>query len=156
MNFLQSEPGQEPVEISGVFDASPSRVFKAWSDPVELKKWFGPHPNSLLSTTVDLQVDGKWAFVVEDSDEKKMTLQGKYQEIVVDKRLVFTWTFLNEFPDGRREETAESIVTVNFFPEDGSTRIELKHEAVNNLDGRLGVHKGWNACFNNFHTVYCT
>lgn len=144
MKFLQSEPGQEPVEISGVFEASPSRVFKAWSDPAELKKWFGPHPNSLLSTQVDLQIDGKWAFVVEDSDEKKMTLQGKYQEIVVDKRLVFTWTFLNEFSDGRTEETAESIVTVNFYAEDEKTRIELRHEAINNLDGRLGVHKGWN------------
>ncbi len=149
MNILQSEPGQDPVTISGIFNVSPARLFRAWTEATELKKWFGPKPNSLLSVDVNLLVGGVWRFLVSESAEKKIYLTGEYLQIEPDKALVFSWSHVEEFSNGRREATAYSRVTVRFTGLDQGTRLDLCHEKILSEDGRLGVGRGWSACVTN-------
>lgn len=149
MDILHSEPGRDPVTVSSVFNATPQRLFKAWTDPKELIKWFGPKPNCLLAVDVDLRVGGGWCFLVEESAEKKVHLKGEYLQIESDKTLIFSWSHVKEFPTGRSETTPFSQVTVHFTPVEQGTRLDLRHESVQTEDGRLGVGRGWFACVTN-------
>lgn len=147
MKFLQSPPGEDPVKISGVFKASIDRLYQAWTDPNEIKQWFGPRPHSIVDAHCDVQIDGAWCFVMEDSETQREQLEGKYLEIQENARLVFSWRHVKQLADGQRFETAYSKVTVDFIECGDSTQIDLCHEAIVEEDGRLGVGRGWKACF---------
>lgn len=149
MNVLQSEPGQDPVTLSTVFKVSPQRLFKAWTDPEELKQWFGLEPNSLISVELELRVGGTWCFVVSENDEKKAYLTGEYLRIEPNEALVFSWSHVEEFNSGKREATPYSQVTVRFTGVDRGTRLDLCHENIQSEDGRRGVGQGWSACATN-------
>lgn len=147
--FLKSAPGLEPVVVEGVFAAPVERVYRAWTDPDELKAWFGLERHSLVSAEVDLRVGGRWRFVVSESEHERTSLHGEYLEIEPNARLAFSWRFLRENADGIREETGTSRVTVTFEAHGASTRVHLSHEGIATEDGRLGVGQGWNASLAN-------
>ena len=147
MSFLQSAPGADPIIVESLFRASVDRVFAAWTDPVAIREWFGPKPRSLVSADIDLRVGGAWRFVVNESVEGRAVLHGEYKEIEPPQRLVFTWQFLREAPDGSRTETPASTVTVTFVAEGVATRIHLRHEGIREEDARKGVGSGWTYSF---------
>lgn len=153
MNFMRSVPGAEPVLFEGLFNASPDRVFRAWTDPEEIKMWFGPAPDSLTKVEVDLRVGGAWCFSFKPGDGVTSSLQGTYLEVEQDARLVFSWSHVRDFDDGRRTETQVSHVTVEFVAEGKATRVKLRHEGIAELDGRQGVGKGWTACYVHLHAM---
>ena len=147
MKFLQSPPGDEPVKISGLFKAPVARLYKAWTNPEEIKQWFGPRPHSIADARCDLQIDGDWCFVMNDSETQREQLEGKYLAIEENAKLIFSWRHVKQLADGQRHETAYSKVTVDFIDCGDSTQIDLCHEAIKEEDGRLGVGRGWHACF---------
>ncbi len=151
MSFLRSTPGEDPVEVSGFFRASPARLFAAWTTPSELQQWFGSAPNTVRAAEVDLRVGGRWCCVFkggeEGAEDPQTQLEGEYLQIEPDSKLVFSWSFVELFADGRREATPESRVTVEFNAVGERTRIDLRHEAIRTEDARLGVGRGWGASF---------
>ena len=154
MKFLQSPPGKDPVHISGVFKAPVTRVYKAWTEPDAIKQWFGPRPNSVIEARCNLQIDGDWCFVMDNSKEAREQLEGKYLEIDTNEKLVFSWRHVKQLADGQRQETAYSKVTVLFIDCGESTQVDLCHEAIKEEDGRLGVGRGWQACFEHIDELF--
>lgn len=151
--YLQTEPGSEPVVVEGLFNVTPERMYRAWTSPDEVIKWFGPAPNSLIACEIDLRIGGKWRFVLEDSPEKKRRIEGEYLEVEENRRLVFSWTFVTQVDGGEPEVTHPSKVSVTFTPDGAATRIDLRHEAIRSEDGRLGVGRGWEACFTSLQSL---
>ena len=154
MNFLKTAPGAEPVIVEGLFAAPVDRLFRAWTDPDEIIEWFGRAPRCLVSAEIDLRVGGRWCFVLEETAEKTSKLEGEYIEIEPDQSLVFSWSHVTAFADGRREATHASRVSVTFTPHGKSTRIDLRHEAIEKEDGRLGVGKGWTLSFTSLEKLF--
>ena len=147
MHFLRSDVGDDPIVVEGLFRAPLARVYRAWTDPEQIVKWFGLKAGSLVSATVDLRVGGHWRFVMAEEDDGRASLQGTYSVVEAEKRLRFTWCHLREYADGRREETPPSTVTVTFRAEGASTRVHLRHEGISRQDARKGVGGGWEASF---------
>lgn len=149
--FLVSPQGEEPVRLQGRFDVPPSRVFRAWTDPDQLRRWFGPGGAS-KSLSVDARVGGGWSVVFDGPDGATDTLRGAYREVEIDRKLVFSWVHERALPDGTVETTKESQVTVTFEAADGGTRLSLLHEGIVREAGRSGVGGGWNASFEALQT----
>lgn len=147
MEFVISEPGDDPIIVEGYFAASPEKVFKAWTDPKLVIKWFGQTPNSLHSATIDLKLGGNWCFLKLKSEEKSVGFEGQYLEIEKSERLVFSWAHVTSFADGTREATPFSRVEVNFTAKGKGTWIRLHHCAISNNDARKGIGGGWEAAF---------
>jgi uncharacterized protein YndB with AHSA1/START domain len=147
MNFVTSSPGQDPVKVEGYFAASPERVYNAWTDPDVIVKWFGTHPNTLVSAEVDLSVGGAWRFVSEAGPEKTVSLEGHYREIDPPARLVFSWAHVVAHESGERQSTPESLVEIDFEPKGSGTMVRLVHSAISTESARLGVGGGWEASF---------
>ena len=145
--FLKSPLGDEPVVVEGHFNASPERVFRAWTDSNEAKAWFGPGGNGLHSAKIDARAGGRWRFDYGVNDGRRDVLEGKYLEVIADSRLVFSWVHERHFEDGRVETTAPSQVTVTFASARDGTFVRLVHERIVRKSGRLGVGEGWDGTF---------
>ncbi len=147
MEFLRSAPGDEPVVVETTFGAPVARVYRAWTEPEEIKQWFGLKAGSVHSAEIDLRVGGHWCFVMQQEADRRASLQGEYLRIEPDTCLEFTWRHVVEHKDGRREATPDSKVIVSFRMDGESNHVHLRHEGIRRVDARSGVGQGWNASF---------
>lgn len=109
------------VRLVEVFDAPRERVFAAWTEPDELKSWWGPGRYKTTRADVDLRPGGRYELVLEPG---AMHLVGEFCEIVPPERLVYTWQWVSGVPD-----TRESLVTVEFRDLGARTEVVLLHDS---------------------------
>lgn len=143
MTKVHSAPGKDPIELEGLFDAPPERVFRAWTEPDQLMKWFGPEENLLKAAEIDLRVGGQWRLFLNTSGEAAERFEGEYLAIEPGERLVFSWSHVAVAPDGTQEATPASKVSVTFEPVGAKTRMHLRHEAIQSENARRNVGNGW-------------
>ena len=134
-------PSDRELVITREFDASPGRVFEAWTNPEQVKQWYGCGESHLVSCEIDLRVDGIYRYVLRGPDGANHTMTGRYLEIVRPDRLVYTERYVSD-----QFETDESFVTVTFAERNGRTRLTstVLHKNAANRDMHLnsGVEKG--------------
>lgn len=145
--FLQSSPGQEPVVLQRAYNVDAATLFRAWTTPHEIKQWFGAGKTNLATAYADARTGGEWRFAFAEADGKQDVLSGEYIEVVQNVRLVFTWQHTRFIAGECSEQTARSLVTVNFTASAATTVLELRHEQIIRERGRLGVANGWSISF---------
>ena len=83
----------KPFEISRVFDAPREQVWKAWTDPGELRRWWGPRGFTVHSCRVDLRPGGMFLYGMSAPDGTDMWGKFIYREIAAPEKLVFIVSF---------------------------------------------------------------
>jgi uncharacterized protein YndB with AHSA1/START domain len=112
--------------VERVYDASPDRVFAAWSDPQAKARWFdSPEGEWELDFRVGGWERGRGIL----PDGRKYTVQALYRDIVPDRRIVYTYDMLL---DGTR--ISVSVATAEFKPERDGTRLVYTEQGAF-LDG---------------------
>ena len=144
MGFLKTEPGADPIVVEGSLEASPAEVFRAWTDPNVVKRWFGRAPNTLVSATIDLRVGGAWRFLEHEDGVESIGFEGEYLAIELDHCLVFTWVKFTTTADGGRTSTPPSQVEISLFPSETGTNLRVTHSAIHGDEMRRGFAHGWN------------
>lgn len=139
----RTNPLEGEVTLTRIFDAPRELVFEAWTNPVHLKRWWGPHHFTNPVCEVDLKIGGAWKIVMRGPDGSEHTAQGVYREIVPPERLVFTNIVTDK--DGKR--LLEGLTTVGFADLAGKTELTL-HTRMSGLvpyaDRMLdGMEPGW-------------
>jgi uncharacterized protein YndB with AHSA1/START domain len=129
------------LEIKRFIRASRDRVYAAWTDPAQLKKWFGPENVQTRDLIADVRVGGQFRWDLTDQEGKEITISGEYREVELGKKIVFTWS-LEEHEDWKNHS---STVTVEFFDREGGTEIRLTHEKLPNEASRDDHAQGWNS-----------
>ena len=86
------------LEMVELFDATPERVFKAWTNKKDFVSWYGPEGFTVPFCEMDVRVGGKWRACIKSPQGDEYWMQGKYIEITSPSRLVFT------YGDGSRSE----------------------------------------------------
>lgn len=84
-------PGKQEIIITREFDAPPALVFKAFTDPDLIPKWWGP---ASMTTTVDYMdaiSGGSWRFVQHDAAGNEYAFHGVYHDVLAPERLVYTF-----------------------------------------------------------------
>ena len=114
-------PGYPPPRL---YRKPRTEVFKAWTDPKELKRWWGPPGYDAPSTEVDLRVGGRYRFTMRKvPDGQPYIVTGVYQEIVPVSGWSSPGTGRSGPPFG-----SNTLVTVEFRDVAGGTEIVLIHE----------------------------
>jgi uncharacterized protein YndB with AHSA1/START domain len=131
------------LEIKRVIKAPRDRVYAAWTDPDQLKNWFGPENVKTRDLAADVRVGGKYRWEVTNSDGEQMAVRGEYRELQPDKKIVFTW----QWEDDEDWEGHESVVTVELSDCDGGTEIRLAHEQLPSKESRDRHTEGWKSVF---------
>ena len=129
------------LEIKRLINAPRERVYLAWTDPAQLKEWFGPEGVRTRSITADVRVGGKYRWDLFNQDGEEMSAFGEYRELVPGRKVVFTW----KWDDDENWETHNSLVTVEFFDRGGGTELRLKHEQLPSEESRDRHNEGWNS-----------
>src|SRR2546428_5997370 len=111
------------LEIKRLIKAPRDRVFEAWTDPAQLKKWFGPENCQTHDLIADARVGGKFRWDLSNSEGEKMTMRGEYRELQPGKKIVFTW----RWDDDETWESHTSLVTVELSDCDGGTSLPWIH-----------------------------
>jgi uncharacterized protein YndB with AHSA1/START domain len=109
---------EREVVVTRTFDAPARLVFEAWSKPELFKKWWVPRSMgmTLRSCEMDVRTGGKYRLVFGDDPANLMAFFGKYLEVVLNKRIVWT----NE-----ESGDAGSVSTVTFEERDGKTLLVM-------------------------------
>lgn len=134
--------------ITRIFDAPRELVFKAWSKPEHLMRWWGPHGCKLTVCETDFRPGGGWRFCMRQPGGIDEWQQGEYREIVEPERLVFTYSFPQGSggftEDSKGKPGHQTIVTVNFYDHGGKTRLTVHQAIFENNAVRDDHIRGWN------------
>ncbi len=122
------------------YRASRETVFRMFTAPEELERWFSPSAD--IETEVerfDLQEGGAYRFGFRFPDGRRNHVLGEFREILRPNRLVFTWSW--EEPDPHAG--IETLVTIDFLEERGVTEVAVTHERLPDRETRERHEEGW-------------
>ncbi len=120
------------LDLERTLTAPPERVFRAWTDPAELARWFAPDPELPTEAEVDLRVGG--AYRIRMGRHEAV---GAYVAVEPPRTLSFTWRWASE------PAAAETLVTVSLAPAGEGTRLTLRHEGFASEAARANHEGGW-------------
>jgi uncharacterized protein YndB with AHSA1/START domain len=138
------------VEIKRFIKAPRDRVYAAWTDPAQMRQWFGPENVQTRELVVDARVGGTFRWDLINSDGEKMTMRGEFRELKSNERVVFSW----QWEDDEDWENHISIVTVELDDADGGTELRLTHEQLPNEESRDGHTRGWNSALDKLEKFF--
>ena len=135
----QAKLAQKPsLTLSRSYPVAPEKVWRAWTDPEAVKRWWGPGGVQLVSLArLDVRVGGRFRIVFGGAEGKDHEVQGVYKEVVPNRKLVFTWTWPNSTPE------RESLVTIMFRAVDRGTQLDFLHEQLFDETVRDNHKRGW-------------
>jgi uncharacterized protein YndB with AHSA1/START domain len=127
-----SLPTDEQILITREFDAPRRLVYRAWTTPELVKRWWGGDHGEVTIAEIDLRVGGAWRCVVVTGGGSEAAFRGEYREIVTNERIVST-----EVYEGMPEGEALNIVT--FAEKDGRTTLAIlvQHKSKEARDAHI-------------------
>ncbi len=129
------------IHITRTFGASREKVFRAWTEPEELKQWWAAGPGYTTPIAeVDLRVGGRYRLGMKPPDRDVIHIVGgTYREVLRPSRLVYTWAW-------EGSNAPETLVTVEFRDRGASTDVTLVHEPFADGQSREQHLAGWTGC----------
>jgi uncharacterized protein YndB with AHSA1/START domain len=125
-------PSDTEVQITRVFDAPRDLVYRAWTTPDLIRRWWAGDRGEVTSVEVDLRVGGSWRYVMRANAGFEFAFRGEYVEIEPGERIVSTEEF-----EGAPGVKATSITTLT--EQDGSTTLTIlvQHASRQNRDAQV-------------------
>jgi uncharacterized protein YndB with AHSA1/START domain len=117
-------PTDEQILITREFDAPRHLVYKAWTTPELVRRWWPGLRGEMTSAEIDLRVGGAWRYVMVASGGFEVAFHGEFREIVPNERIVNTEVY--EMPDAPPLPAEdEPLNIVSFTEADGRTTLTL-------------------------------
>jgi uncharacterized protein YndB with AHSA1/START domain len=125
-------PADEQILIKREFDAPKELVYKAFTTPELVKRWWSANRGEMTIAEIDLRVGGRWRYVMVAEGDFEVAFHGEYREIVPNERIVSTEVF-EGMPD------AEAVNTMTLTEEDGRTilTILVQHASKEHRDAHI-------------------
>jgi len=137
---VATQPEERVLVIERIFDAPRGLVFKAWTEPERMVRWFGPRGFATTVLKVDFRPGGAYRFHMRSPEGTDHWLQGVYREIVEPERLVSTYAWANAEGKATRPET---LLTVIFEEHGGKTKLTLHQAVFESVTARDLHNVGW-------------
>jgi uncharacterized protein YndB with AHSA1/START domain len=125
-------PTDEQILITREFDAPKHLVYRAWTTPELVRRWWAGTMGEMTIAEMDVRVGGAWRWVMIATEGMEVAFHGEYREIVPDERIVSTEVY-EGFPDG------ESLNTMSLTESDGRTTMSIlvQHSCKEHRDGHI-------------------
>jgi len=121
-------PTDEQILITREFDAPKHLVYRAWTTPELVKRWWNAKRGEMIVAEIDLRVGGRWRYAMVTPDGVEVAFHGEYREIVPNERIVSTETY-DGLPEGVTEEQGTTVNTATFAEKDGRTTLTVLVQA---------------------------
>jgi len=132
--------GEKPqLRLTRRYTVAPARVWRAWTEPQALSAWFGPgEPNSVTLAELDVRPGGRYRIRFHTQDGEEHEVSGIYEEVVPERRLVFSWAW-------RSTPDRVSRVALDLRPAAEGTELDFLHERFFDQAACDGHRRGWTA-----------
>ena len=137
------------LSITRIIKADRERVFRAWTEPEQMKRWSCPEDITVKDAQSDLRIGGEHSITMQLDAETTLRAFGTYREIESPSRLVYTWDW-----DASDHAVGETLVTVEFNDMGGATEVVLTHDLFPSVEARDGHEQGWGSCLNQLERLF--
>jgi uncharacterized protein YndB with AHSA1/START domain len=125
-------PADDQILITRDFDAPKELVYKAWTTPELVRRWWSAKRGEVTVAEIDLRVGGTWRYVMVADGGIEVAFHGEYREIVPNERLVSTEVY-EGMPD------AEALDTLTLSESEGRTTMTIlvQHATKEHRDAHI-------------------
>lgn len=142
--------GDHPLHelvLDRLLDAPRETLYRCWTDPALMKRWFVPKPWTIAEVSTDVRPGGASLIVMRSPEGQEFPNRGVYLEVVPGRKIVFTDAFTEAWvPSEKPFFTA----VVTFEDEGGKTRYRAvaRHWTAADREAheKMGFHEGWGQC----------
>ena len=146
-------PSDREIVMERVFNAPRELLFKAYTDPNLIPRWWGPRKYTTTVDRMDVRVGGAWRFVQRDAAGNEYAFNGEYREIAPPGRLSYTFEF-----EGMPGHVM--VETITLTEQDGKTRLTVtgSFQSAEDRDGMLqsGMEEGANESYDRLAELLAT
>lgn len=132
------ETGGHTLTITRLLPAPREVVFRAWTEPEMLVRWWGPQGMTTPLCEMDVRPGGRWRTCMRNKDGKDHYVRGVYREVVAPERLVLGWAWETDGVPGH-----ESVLTIELHDRGGETELVLTHAGLETASARDSHTEGW-------------
>lgn len=132
--------------VSRLIGAPRGLVFRAWTQPEHIARWWGPRGFATIHCDMDIRVGGKYRCGMRSPQGTEYWKVGVYREIVEPERIVFTFAWEN----AHGKPGHELLTTVTFEDRGTKTLLTLRQGIFETADGRDDHVTGWTSCLERF------
>lgn len=148
---MEQTTGVNQVHIEITINAPIDRVFRAWTDPKKLMKWYAPDGCTILFKKLEIKTGGRFHSCISNPEYGDCWCIGEYREIISNSKLVFTMINADEYGNPvnpadvgmDKNWPMETLVTVTFTPDNGKTKLQLRQTVSEALAKKTGAHPSW-------------
>ncbi|MBA2591929.1 MAG: SRPBCC family protein [Herpetosiphonaceae bacterium] len=128
-------PTDTQILITREFNAPKHLVYKAWTTPELIKRWWSGDRGEVTLADVDLRVGGSWRYVMVADGGFEVGFHGEYRELVPNERIVCTEVY-EGMPEG---DEAAAVNTLTFSEKDGRTTLTIlvQHTSQEHRDAHI-------------------
>ena len=137
-----ASPSDHVLALKRVFQASQQTLFRAFTDPAQVEKWYGPRGFSATVDRFDARPGGGYRLCMTAPDGAAHWLRGAFVAVEPYERLAFTWIW----EQGEMAEH-EMLVTLSFRPVGDATEVRLEHSRLPSEAAGKAHEGGWISSF---------
>jgi len=159
----RAQTGATEVEIvvTRVFNAPRELVWRAFTDPQQLMRWWGPKGYTSPACQIDLREGGKYLYCMRSPEGQNIYSTGVYQKIDPPNEIIFTDSFADEHGNvvpgshyGLGADFPHELrVILTFDDLGGKTRLTLRHAGMPAGEMSEGASVGWSESFDKLAEV---
>src|SRR3954452_19492981 len=112
-------PRDDQILVTRDFDAPRHLVFRAWTTPELVRRWWHANRGEMTVAEIDLRVGGAWRYVMVAEGGMEVGFHGEYREIVPNERIVSTEVYEGA-PAGE-----PNVNTMTLAEDDGRTTMTI-------------------------------
>jgi uncharacterized protein YndB with AHSA1/START domain len=144
---LLAATGDRELVVTRLIDAPRENVYRAWTEPALLRRWFAPLPWTTPFAELDVRAGGTSRVVMRSPDGEDFPNLGVYLEVVPNERLVMTDAYTSAWEPS---EKPFCTIVLSFEDENDQTRYtaRVRHWTLADREHheKMGFHKGWAQC----------
>ena len=133
--------------LTRMIDATPDKVFRAWTEPALLKQWFAPSPYSTPTVETDVRPGGASLIIMRSPEGQELPNPGVYLEVIPNQRLVMTDAYTTAWIPS---EKPFMTLVLTFENQSGKTKYTARaqHWSIADREAheKMGFHEGWSIC----------
>jgi len=147
---MTADQPDDLVRITRIIDAPQEEVFRAWTEPEIIRRWWGPGEFTCPEAEVDLRPGGDYRLAMQPTAGDPFIVGGTYREVEPPSRLVYTW----RWETGPAADGSESLVAVEFHPRGAQTELVLTHTEFPASHGPAPYKMGWEGGLDKLGAVF--
>jgi uncharacterized protein YndB with AHSA1/START domain len=137
-------PSDEQILITREFDAPKQLVYRAWTTPELVRRWWNAKRGEVTICEIDLRVGGTWRYVMVADGGLEVGFHGEFLEIDPDERIVSTEVY-EGLPEDVSEEEGRTVNTATFSEADGRTTVTILVQAASKASRDAIIDSGMEA-----------